>query len=131
MDAYRDSNGAQTLVYGPLEASFEAFWDHYPRKAAKAAARKAFAKAIGKAKLAEIVEGARRYAADPNREAAYTCHASTWLNQERWGDPPLPAPSGRRTGGEARMDAYQRIHDNIGRPLIEVLAELEDGYEQP
>ena len=37
-----------------------------------------------------IIEGATRYANDPNRHPSYTAHPATWLNAERWGDEPLP-----------------------------------------
>lgn len=67
----------------------------YPRREGRGAARKAWAKAIAKAPPDVIIAAARRYAEDPNREPAYTAHASTWLNQERWADDPLP-PRGVR-----------------------------------
>lgn len=72
------------------DARFEDFWNAYPRRAAKPDAQRAWAKAV-KAQSAEaIVAAARRYAADPNREDAYTAHPATWLNREGWNDPPLP-----------------------------------------
>lgn len=99
-----------------LNEGFERFWDAYPRKTAKGSARSAWPKAVAKEaqrviaplgpgyNLPEwrqsraidvIVGGARHYAHDPNREDAYTAHASTWLNGERWHDPPLPPRPGR------------------------------------
>lgn len=80
---------------------FARFWELYPRKVAKGAARTAWAAALrrGKARPEEIIAGAERYAADPNRDPAYTAHPATWLNAERWGDEPepdrtAPAPAG-------------------------------------
>lgn len=73
---------------------FDAFWQVYPRREAKGAARKAWDKAVAKATPEVIIEGAKRYAADPNRDQRYTAHAATWLNGERWGDDPLPSRIG-------------------------------------
>jgi hypothetical protein len=69
---------------------FDRFWSTYPRKVAKAAAKKAWEKAIRVANPDEIIAGAERYASDPNRHPAYTAHPATWLNAHRWGDEPLP-----------------------------------------
>jgi hypothetical protein len=69
---------------------FDEFWKIYPLKVGKKPAQAAFAKAIKVVALAVILEGAKRYADDPNRHPSYTAHPSTWLNQERWGDAPLP-----------------------------------------
>jgi DNA-binding transcriptional regulator YhcF (GntR family) len=72
----------------PLQ--FDEFWKIYPLKVGKKPAEAAFAKAIKVVALEIILEGARRYAGDPNRHPSYTAHPSTWLNQERWADAPLP-----------------------------------------
>lgn len=71
--------------------TFTEFWSAYPRKAAKPDALKAYAKALKNATSEEILEGARRYAQDPNREAEYTAYPATWLNRGSWGDDPLPS----------------------------------------
>ena len=72
---------------------FDNFWSAYPLKVGKGAAHKAWLKAISKAEPAAIIEGAKRYAGDPNRDPAYTAHAATWLNAERWTDSELPPRS--------------------------------------
>lgn len=69
---------------------FEAFWEIYPRKVAKQAALKAWIKAVQLAAPEIIIEGAQRYATDPNRHPSYTAHPATWLNAHRWNDEPLP-----------------------------------------
>lgn len=75
---------------------FEAWWQVWPRREAKAIASKAHAKARRKASQAELVAGVHRYvdllSLQPNRPV---CHASTWLNQERWLDEPQIAAVGR------------------------------------
>lgn len=73
-----------------IKEGFDEFWKIYPRKAGKQEARKVFQRALSNATLAEILEGARRYAADPNRQPQFTAHPATWLNQGRWSDEPLP-----------------------------------------
>lgn len=79
-----------------LDAEFDQFWDVYPRREGKAAAKVKFATARKRGiALSVILAGAERYRDDPNREPQYTAHPSTWLNQGRWDDEPLP-PRGDR-----------------------------------
>lgn len=74
-----------------LKEAFDEFWAIYPRKAGKQAALKAFEKAYAAlGDFETIILGAKRYRDDPNRHAAYTAHAATWLNAGRWDDEPLP-----------------------------------------
>jgi len=72
-------------------SAFDLFWESYPLKVGKAAAKKSWDKAIKQTDQDNVISGALRYAADPNRHPSYTAHAATWLNAERWGDEPLPA----------------------------------------
>lgn len=102
----------------PVEPSmpdFADFWEIYPRKTARAAALKAWQKAVRTAAPAAIIEGARAYAADPNREAKFTAYPATWLNAGRWEDEPLPSRSSghRDRQGEilAREMAAARLAD--------------------
>ena len=67
--------------------TFDNFWEAYPRKTAKGAAKKAWEKIT---EPAEVIEGARRFALDPTRDPSFTPHPATWLNAERWLDEPLP-----------------------------------------
>ena len=73
-------------------AGFDEFWSVYPRRAAKGAARKAWAGAVKRAEVAVIVEGAARYRDDPNRDPDFTAHPATWLNADRWEDEPVARP---------------------------------------
>lgn len=67
---------------------FQEFWQNYPRRVAVGAARKAYLKWRGKGvSHQEIMDGLLRFkAANGDREAIFTPHASTWLNGERWND---------------------------------------------
>lgn len=98
---------------------FDEFWSVYPRKAAKDAAARAWQKAVRREAAEVILAGARRYADDPNRDPAFTAHAATWLNQGRWADEPLPGRSTRGTSGQARMDAYSALLDDLMMKEIE------------
>ena len=73
-----------------ITAYFESFWNIYPLKIGKSAGYKAYIKAIKRSTPKLIFEGVQRYANDPNRDPAFTAHASTWLNGDRWADSPLP-----------------------------------------
>lgn len=80
---------------------FAEFWAAYPRKVGRLKAAELFKTAVKRGAVpADIVEGARRYAADPNRVEKFTAHPSTWLNRGGWEDAPLPANGPRDRGGE-------------------------------
>ena len=70
--------------------SFDWFWKVYPLKVGKASAKKAWDKAMSEIDALTVIEGAIKYAKDPNRHPSYTAHPSTWLNAGRWSDDPLP-----------------------------------------
>jgi len=87
---HKNNNTKNTERKKVYDDWFDQFWEAYPRKVGKAAARKAFLK------LAEegchAVAGARRFANDPNLPPAqFIPHPTTWLNREGWLDEPLPA----------------------------------------
>ena len=69
---------------------FDSFWSEYPIKVGKATAMRSWMKAVKRGTAETIIEGAKRYAEDPNRDPAFTAHPSTWLNGDRWLDSPLP-----------------------------------------
>lgn len=99
---------------GADAAGFEAFWQHFPRRVAKGAARRAWSKATRKADPATIIRGAMAYAAQRDgQDPTFTAHPATWLNGERWGDDPAPprnvvrfeAGNGGRRRSPSGMDA--------------------------
>ncbi|MEV7267089.1 hypothetical protein AB0N38_26355 [Micromonospora aurantiaca] len=103
----RDSAGASARrTPAQADALFEQFWATYPRHEAKAAARKAWDKAIKRATPEAITAGAARYRNQPGREPQYTAHAATWLNADRWTDEPAPARRApdRATGANRHID---------------------------
>ncbi len=92
--------------------SFDDFWLVYPRRAGKQAARKAWDKAVKDTPAVIVLAAAAAFRDDPNREAEFTPHPATWLNQGRWDDDPLPSRAGRKTTGEARDDELSRVLRN-------------------
>lgn len=94
-------NGERGLIVVPDDPrpAFERFWEDYPRKTGKGAARSAFEKVVKKGATparrgefeALLVERARDFrdavAAWPEADRVrFTPHAATWLNQGRWDD---------------------------------------------
>lgn len=104
---------------GPL-LDFDAFWAVYPKRAGKAAARRAWQKATKLANPADIIAGAVRYRDDPNRDPAYTKMAQGWLNDGRWEDDPLPErrPSTRPGDPLAALDEYMRTRSVRNEPAL-------------
>lgn len=69
--------------------AFKAFWNAYPRRIGKGAARTAFAKACKHTDSNQIIQGAMEYATHCNEmgtESQFIPHPSTWINAERWED---------------------------------------------
>lgn len=71
--------------------TFEDFWSIYPRKVCRKAAERSWKAAIKRATPETIISAARRYAESrKGQDQTYTCHATTWLNGDRWEDWPAP-----------------------------------------
>ncbi len=65
----------------------EKFWPAYPKKIAKGTARRAFRTARKKVAFDVLMTALARFTHESRgKEATYVCHASTWLNGERWAD---------------------------------------------
>ncbi|MCI0598722.1 MAG: YdaU family protein [Beijerinckiaceae bacterium] len=84
------TNGASRLPPAVL-SNFERFWDAWPHKVGKAAARKAFQTAAGKTSIEEILDAIDRYVAVKPKDRPW-CNPATWLNQERWLDEEATPP---------------------------------------
>ena len=84
---------------------FAEFWERYPRRIGKAAARKAYAKAMKVGTHDDIMFGlSQQMTSLTAREAQYIPHPATWLNQERWNDEPEQHHNGRANGTHSRAD---------------------------
>jgi hypothetical protein len=103
----RGTGDVKTCPVGPDD--FLDWYMAYPRKEARAAAERAYAKARKTVSAEVLLEGAQRYAEDPNRERQFTKLPATWLNGGCWDDEPLPA---KKTGtSEDRMRANLHVLD--------------------
>jgi len=67
---------------------FDEFWSLYPRKIAKATARKAWAKLSAEQQLmaAKAIDTHCQYWSAKETELEFIPHPATWLNNERWED---------------------------------------------
>lgn len=80
------------VVVVDVEAAFVEFWKMWPRTEGKADAKVKFAKAVKAHGLDVVMDGTRRYLADPNLpEPQFVKHAASWLHNKRYlDDEPLP-----------------------------------------
>ena len=73
------------------ETAFAHFWQIYPRKVGKKAARKAWDKAKDKPPLEKLLESVEAHKATEQWQEGggrFVPHPATWLNQGRWEDEP-------------------------------------------
>ena len=71
-----------------FEQLFAEWWESYPNKKGKGAAKVAYRKALKKVSHDLLMERVERYRDDPNRVDLYTPYPQKWLNEERWDDEP-------------------------------------------
>jgi hypothetical protein len=81
---------------------FDEFWSLYPRKIAKATARKAWAKLSAEQHLmaAKAIQAHCDYWRAKETELEFIPHASSWLNQERWEDELVIVPKKQKESKE-------------------------------
>lgn len=73
------------------EGEFETFWNHYPKKAGKKAALKAFQNARDRPRIDDLLESIRKARASPQWAkdgGQFIPHPATWLNRGQWADVP-------------------------------------------
>ncbi|MCJ7859241.1 hypothetical protein [Corynebacterium kalidii] len=88
-----------------------------PRKVGIGKARTAYRSAVKRAGDEQtVIDGMRRFAADPNlpAEKQYIPHPTTWLNRDGWEDEPLPprpgaVPAATHTFGTRPEDWLQGL----------------------
>src|SRR5574343_592023 len=76
------------LTNGKVTMTFDLFWSQYPRKQAKAVARKAWARLTAEQieKCLAVIDQHCRYWRALGTEPQYIPMCSTWINQERFDD---------------------------------------------
>jgi len=104
-----------------LKEAFEQFWDKYPRKVGKAAARDKFFN-LGTKNVEAILNGVFRLSQDPNlppRE--YIPYPATWLSREGWLDEAYP---------KREQKPWERIAETPGiRDWVKDLHDMGEHYE--
>lgn len=96
-----------------LQTPFERWWEVYPEKVGKAAAKAKFSGALKKTSLAELIAGVKRYIAVKPPDRAW-CNPATWLHQERWLDE--PAKRGNSNGSGNLFGESAPTYAGRGRP---------------
>jgi hypothetical protein len=95
------------------EARFDRFWDAYPRKESKPAARKAFDKIRPDGELlSRMIESIRRWEKSAQWQengGQFIPYPASWLNQRKWEDDP---PAGKKKVLPAQ-DFKQRDYSNV------------------
>ncbi len=84
-----EEQGKKTLARQE-PGGFDAWWDVYPRKVGKRAARAAYDRACRRTGPDVILTATELYRDDLNRDPAFTPHPTTWLNRDGWWDEPCP-----------------------------------------
>lgn len=97
-------------------SAFEMFWESYPKKVGKAAAKKAFARV--NVDVGVLIDAVNRHKLSSQwcRDGGmYIPNPATWLNQERWNDQ-LDTNMGRKVPagasgilGDAELEAIRRV----------------------
>lgn len=106
-----------------LTDEFNRFWEAYPRKVAKGAARKAFAQAFARhrdLKIEELLTAVAAYAASVS-EMRYCAYPATWLNGERWMDNLEAKSASVRKPDHASARSFGAAMRNTGRTEQQLL----------
>lgn len=95
-----DDPAARVLATGEKvpQYEFEDWYAAYPLHKGRGQAERAYAGARRKASAVQLLEGARSYAEDPDRDPKFTAHPTTWLNGERWLDEPAAGRAAPESG---------------------------------
>jgi len=88
----------------PVDATFNEFWDAYPKKADKIAAKKAYAKAIKSGATPESLAAAAARYARSIEDPKFTKHPATWLNAGSYLDAENAAPRRKLPNDKAWWD---------------------------
>jgi hypothetical protein len=81
---------------------FDEWWAAYPKKVGKIAARKAYAKALTIVPAHSLLAAVKNNGFNPDRR--YIPNPTTWLNQGRWDDEPVPFAEEMTPDGVAVSD---------------------------
>ena len=112
-------NSAVALVDATHDSAapptFERFWQTYPRKVGKPAAKKAWEKATRRADPEAIIAAAAAYRDWPDRDDAFTKHPGPWLNDDRWDDDLTAKPRPRARPPSQYDQSMANIDASVAR----------------
>jgi hypothetical protein len=111
-----------------IDALFEQCWQLWPRKDAKATARRAWPRAVKKLGAGNMLAEVERYSwwASKYREKRTTLHFATWLNQERWTDElAVESTTGPQNAFDRGAEIDSRVLGLLNRPTATEQRELE------
>ena len=94
-----------------LEHIFEQFWDLYPKRKDKPRAKRALEKALKRAAVETILDGAKRYRDDPRRDPQFTKDPTTWLNNDAWENELEAAAVEKPTPGPGKREWVFDMHE--------------------
>lgn len=110
------------------EADFDRFWQVYPKKDSKTAAKRAFAKV--KAPVETLIAAVQRQKQLPQWKkdgGQYIPNPATWLNQERWEDQGVVVtPNGDQQLGELERESIRRMLEQKFDDELPICADKED-----
>lgn len=108
-DIDKDKDNAVASSNSEAASRFGAFWESYPRKIGKGAARAAFERLNPDAELFEslmsALESHKRSAQWTKDDGQYIPNPVTWIDQMRWEDE-LPAPAKESANGSFDTDEF-------------------------
>lgn len=115
----RKNNTPPNPPKGECGALFDKFWDAYPRKIGKDAARRAFAKRKPDESLLAVmldaIDTQRECEQWTREDGRFIPHPATWLNQGRWQDEVRPdGDSIRITNGPTQQAALDLLEERYG-----------------
>lgn len=104
-----------------IAAEFDGFWKHWPDKRGRKAALQAYRRARKRAELEVIAAGVRTHvpvfaAKIAAGDRQFVPHAATWLNQDRWADPPPAMPRAADPYGAVDNPALLAQSSSYGDP---------------
>lgn len=96
----------------PQGDAFETFWMAYPKKRAKAAARKAWIKlspdANTRAEIMRALSVQRRSQEWQREDGRFIPYPATWINQRRWEDEVETKPAAKEARSDGEVYGWQR-----------------------
>ena len=105
-----------TLTKAEIDAAFDEWYGHYPRKTDRLAARDAYAKLLksGNANIPQLLAAVKAYRFHSDRQ--FIKHPATWLNKGSWLD--VSPASGTTQLDEIEAEVQRLAATEIGRAMI-------------